>query len=146
MTQRDPRQHCPAFLKFLRAQPCCISGCSRGPVEAAHIRIGLTGMQRKPHDFLATPLCVHHHRVGPKSQHASNEGAWWAATGLNPFEIAARLYAAYLAAGGPAGRVRERKPGKAAKPARPPKPHRRAPQARQWPKRPFPKTARRFGQ
>lgn len=93
------------YLAFLRRQPCCVGplGCS-GPVEAAHIRFGRpgappTGLQRKPNDQDATPLCVAHHREGPDAQHRAGERAWWAKRGLDPFEIAAQLYAAYRGRG-----------------------------------------------
>ena len=92
----------PAFLAFLRRQPCCVGavGCS-GSVEAAHIRMGRpgeppTGMQRKPSDTRAVPLCRGHHRDGPDAQHASNERDWWAKRGLDPFAVAGRLYVQFL--------------------------------------------------
>jgi hypothetical protein len=92
------------FLAFLRRQPCCVGplGCC-GPVEAAHIRFArpgqpMTGMQRKPDDKDATPLCAGHHRTNPDAQHAGNERAFWARHGIDPHELADRLYAEYLGA------------------------------------------------
>lgn len=91
----------PGFLQFLRRQPCVVgpAGCG-GPIEAAHIRMavpgeGSTGMQRKPSDKRAVPLCRAHHRDGPDAQHRSGERAWWSARGLDPFAIAERLYNQY---------------------------------------------------
>ena len=89
------------FLAFPRRQPCCVGpvGCD-GPVEAAHVRYGRpgeppTGMQRKPDDRNAVPLCVAHHRDGPDAQHRTNERAWWARRGLDPFAVAEALYKIY---------------------------------------------------
>jgi hypothetical protein len=96
--QRQPRKREPAFLAFLRRQPCCVGplGCS-GSVEAAHIRFGRpgsgnAGMQRKPDDRDAVPLCRGHHRDGPDAQHRTNERAWWAAHGIDPHAYADVLH------------------------------------------------------
>jgi len=97
----------PGFLIFLRQQPCCL--CGRLDVEAAHIRIGLFAMGRKPDDKLATPLCRTHHR----EQHSMSERQFWQARGLNPFMIARRLYALYGGTGG----VPYRKPKRRRMPA-----------------------------
>lgn len=93
------------FLAFLRRQPCCVgpNGCS-GPVEAAHVRFavpgeGSTGMQRKPSDSRAVPLCVAHHREGPDAQHRSGERAWWTKHGIDALQLAASLYVQYLKGG-----------------------------------------------
>lgn len=59
-------------------------------------------MQMKPDDRYATPLCRQDH----DAQHAfGNETEWWRLAGLNPFEIAAELYAEY---GGTGGKPRKR--------------------------------------
>ena len=101
--QRQPRVREPAFLSFLRRQPCAVGpiGCE-GAVEAAHIRFGRpgagnAGMQRKPDDAGNTvPLCRAHHRDGPEAQHRSGERVWWAARGIDPHALADELYALYL--------------------------------------------------
>ncbi len=92
------------YLAFLRRQACAVgpAGCG-GPTDAAHIRSHRpgerpTGMGRKPDDRRATPLCRNHHTAGPDAQHNSNEMAWWAAHGLNPFDVADKLFAQYQAA------------------------------------------------
>jgi len=92
----------PAFLAWLRRQPCAVGpeGCS-GPVEAAHVRLSapgepMTGMQRKPSDCRAVPLCAAHHRTGPDAQHARGERQWWAAQGQDPLSLAASLYVKFL--------------------------------------------------
>ncbi len=110
LRQRQPRLVDEAHLRFVREQPCCIPYCRR-QAEAAHIRFAClaigkreTGRGERPSDCYTTPLCPYHHRFGVDSQHANNEAAWWARTGLNPFEIAARLW---VASGG-ASRAAER--------------------------------------
>ena len=102
--QRQPRERDPGFLAFLRRQPCAarhLGGCD-GPVEAAHIRMSSAkhgtrnaGMQQKPHDRHATPLCRHHHQ---HDQHRGSEAAFWSRVGVDPFEVAARLYEQYSGA------------------------------------------------
>ena len=88
----------PAYLAFLRRQPCAVGpvGCS-GPVEAAHVRAGSTGMQRKPDDAKSVPLCRGHHRDGPDAQHRSGEAVWWRRHGIDPFALAERLHAQFEA-------------------------------------------------
>ncbi len=107
MGQREPRQECPAFLAFLRTKPCC-SCYAPAPSEAAHIRMGSpehgkrsTGMQEKPHDRWALPLCAKCHRIGPRSQHGvGDERTYWLAQALDPFQIASDLWKAFAAEGG----------------------------------------------
>ena len=89
------------YLAFLRRQPCCLAtGECEGRTEAAHIRTHKpgeppTGMQRKPDDNRATPLCMFHHWL----QHRGNEMAFWSRYGRDPFEVAAKYYAEYLGDG-----------------------------------------------
>lgn len=84
------------YLAYLRRQACVVgpAGCS-GPIEAAHVRIGGTGMQRKPSDQYAVSLCAAHHRTGPDAQHGRGERQWWSARGMDPFAVAARQFAEY---------------------------------------------------
>lgn len=96
--QREPRRRDPAFLAFLRRQPCAVAGpgCF-GAVEAAHVRFGRpgagnAGLARKPDDCDAVPLCRGHHRDGPHAQHRINERAWWAAHGIDPHALADQLF------------------------------------------------------
>lgn len=91
----------PGFLAFVRRQPCAVGpvGC-RGPIQAAHIRTSLpgeppTGLQVKPSDQRATPLCAGHH----EEQHSGAEMRFWAKYRLEPFAIAARLLAEYQGGG-----------------------------------------------
>lgn len=102
-----PRLHDEGYLSFLRTKPCCI--CGRvGETEAAHIRIGFRALGKKPDDKDATPLCAEHHR----QQHATNELLFWGHHRLNPFEIAALLYAEFGGDGGKPKAKRKPKPRK----------------------------------
>lgn len=109
MTPRAPRLLDPGYLAFLRTKPCCVCG-SHANVEAAHIRIGLTGMARKPDDAKATPLCAWHHRESPQAQHNMGEADFWERHDLNPFAIAEKLYGEYGGTGGKPRAARKIKP------------------------------------
>jgi hypothetical protein len=100
--------HDVGFLRFLRKKPCCICG-REGETEAAHIRIGFRAMAKKPDDRFATPLCGYHHR----EQHSMGEQYFWEEDhDLDPFAIAARLYAEYGGTGGKPKKKRAAKPRK----------------------------------
>jgi hypothetical protein len=125
LRQRHPRQHDSLHLTFVRTKRCCIWFCRRQPSEAAHIRMACdaigkppTGMQEKPDDKWTVPLCAYHHRTGIGSQHSQGEEAFWKLTGLNPFDISARLW---IESGG-AARSLLPKPVPRAKASRPRKP------------------------
>jgi hypothetical protein len=103
LRQRQPRETDPGFLTFLRGKPCCVCGCAP-PVQAAHIRMGCltlskrsTGMGERPSDRYACPLCPTCHLDGPGAQHKGAEEAFWRRTGIDPYAIAAALYATYRA-------------------------------------------------
>lgn len=115
-----------AYLAHVRRLPCCVGpeGCS-GPVEAAHVRYSapgepMTGMQRKPSDSRAVPLCAAHHRTGPDAQHARGERQWWAARGIDPLALSARLYVEFLK-GSPRGSEAEGDEDEASQPSGMPK-------------------------
>lgn len=104
--QREQREQEPAFLAYLRRQPCAVamlggSGCE-GPVQAAHIRFSAhgkgrnPGMGRKNHDRHANPLCARHH-LG--DQHQRKEQAFWADAGADAYDLAAAFHADFLAGG-----------------------------------------------
>lgn len=99
------RERDPGYLAFLRRLPCIagVMGSSecQGATQAAHLRFsdakaGRTnpGMGAKPHDRHATPLCAHHHL---RDQHVRQEQAFWNDLGIDPGDLSAALYAAYLA-------------------------------------------------
>ena len=94
---KRPRQAAPNHLRFVHGLPCLVCG---KPGEAAHIRMGSvrhgrrgTGVGERPSDLWTVPLCPAHHREGPDAQHGANETAWWAAHGIDPFVVAALLWA-----------------------------------------------------
>lgn len=91
------RERDNGYLAFLRRQPCACCGAP-APSDAAHIRMASpergkkpTGMQVKPSDRFAVPLSRTCHTV----QHSGSEARFWAERGLDPFEIADRLFASY---------------------------------------------------
>lgn len=118
LRQRQPRVEDPAYLDFVRQQPCLI--CAWPWVEAAHIRAASprhgkrdTGKAEKPSDCWAVPLCSHHHR----EQHAhGDELAWWASYGIDPLDRAIELYASRPGADKP---KRERRRERKTKPRKP---------------------------
>jgi hypothetical protein len=59
--QRNPR-----YLAWIRTQPCCVCGITRG-IEASHT--GTHGLGQKSPDSSAIPLCAKHHRTGADSYH-----------------------------------------------------------------------------
>lgn len=94
MTQRQPREHNPQYLAWLRLRPCCVCGKS-GPSEACHIRYTWdesekrsVGMGEKPSDKWAIPMCPAHHRL----QHSMNEEKFWLMVGKDPFVLAMVYY------------------------------------------------------
>jgi len=54
------------YLAWIRTQPCCVCGSTRG-IEASHT--GPHGIGQKSPDSSAIPLCAKHHRTGPDSYH-----------------------------------------------------------------------------
>ena len=91
------RERDNGYLAFLRRQPCVCCGAPAHS-DAAHIRMAnrergksATGMQVKPSDRFAVPLNRACHSV----QHSGSEARFWSERGLDPFEIADRLYAQY---------------------------------------------------
>lgn len=95
MTQRNPRKEDPKHLALIRQLPCLC--CGRGPSEAAHVRMSdhlrgkpITGIGCKPSDCWAIPMCHGCHM----RQHTRGERVWWEAHGIDPIDIAIRLYAA----------------------------------------------------
>ncbi|MDQ0996924.1 hypothetical protein QFZ34_002106 [Phyllobacterium ifriqiyense] len=90
---KKPRQKEESHLKFIRTLPCVVTGIRN--VEAAHIRYGdisygkyETGMAEKPHDKWVLPLSPEEHR----KQHDMNEREYWTLVGINPLDLAMRLW------------------------------------------------------
>lgn len=99
---KSPRLRDERYLAFVRKQPCCVCKAP-APSDAAHIRMAstvygkrATGMAEKPDDRWCVPLCppIIGFKIGcHKLQHSGSEQSFWRAVGINPFEIAIRLYA-----------------------------------------------------
>jgi hypothetical protein len=99
--QRVVRERNPAFLAYLRRQPCeaaHMGGCD-GPIEAAHVRYSdhaagsvNPGLQRKNHDRHANPLCRAHHQ---HDQHLRAERFFWERLGKDAYATAAEHYARF---------------------------------------------------
>lgn len=101
LRQRDPRVQCPAFLAFVRRCPCCACPAP-APSQAAHIRMGNpaigkrnAGIGEKPSDRWAVPLCADCHLDAPDAQHKVGERKFWERVGVDPFALAAQLYAQF---------------------------------------------------
>jgi hypothetical protein len=103
LRQRQPRVTDPAFLAFVRTKPCCVC-VEAPPSQAAHIRMSSLalgkrecGKGEKPDDKWSVPLCPLCHLDGDVSVHRVGEEWFWRIVGLNPFAIAALLYAEFEA-------------------------------------------------
>jgi len=80
-------------LAFIRTLPSAVSG--KLGCEACHIRAGspghnkkATGKGQKPSDCWALPLTPDEHQ----DQHSGSEMAFWNRYGINPFDLADKLY------------------------------------------------------
>jgi hypothetical protein len=102
--QKEPREADLGYLAFLRRLPCIagLMGAAdcKGATQAAHLRFSDAskgrrnpGMQAKPHDRHATPLCAHHHL---HDQHVRQEQAFWNGLGIDPGDLSRVLYFTYL--------------------------------------------------
>jgi hypothetical protein len=91
--RKQKRIEDPAHLAFIRKLPSVISGAYG--CEACHIRAGSpmhrkpsTGIARKPDDAWTLPMLPAEHRA----QHGMNELAFYDEHGIDPFELASKLY------------------------------------------------------
>lgn len=76
-----------AYLKFVRDQPCCVTGATAATV-AHHVRIsGAGGVGLKPSDYLTVPLDYAVHM----KLHSMGEGAFWCEVGVKPGDVIERL-------------------------------------------------------
>lgn len=94
MRLKHPRVHDAKHLDFIRSLPCASCGNDIS-TEAAHLRTGNlkygkreTGMQEKPSDKWALPLCSVCHR----EQHDGDESLFWAMRGINPWVLSMTLH------------------------------------------------------
>lgn len=89
--------HDAGYLANIRACPCL--KCGMEPSEAAHVRMAsaahgkASGLQKKPADRWALPLCAGCHRLGRDAQHHRSEQQFWHEVGINPLMVCAELYA-----------------------------------------------------
>jgi hypothetical protein len=78
----------PEHLRFVARQPCLI--CGRKPSDPHHLRyLQPRALGRKASDEFAVPLCRVHHRAVHR---ARDEQAWWQATGIDPIQVARKLW------------------------------------------------------
>jgi hypothetical protein len=83
-------------LQHVAAQPCVL--CSARPAEAHHIRFAQPrALGRRVSDEFTVPLCRKHHR---DVHHNGNEAAWWHDMGIDPIDMALRLWDESLIARG----------------------------------------------
>jgi hypothetical protein len=94
----SPEERNPDYLALVRQCPCL--SCGLDPCgEAAHVRFAsaafgkASGMQKKPEDRWALPVCGWDHRIVKTAQHQRNEEQFWADLGINPLITCERLYA-----------------------------------------------------
>jgi hypothetical protein len=78
-----------AHRKFVSSQACLI--CGRQPSDAHHLRSAQPrALSRKVSDEFTVPLCRIHHR---EVHRGSDEAAWWSRFGVDPYLVAATLWA-----------------------------------------------------
>jgi hypothetical protein len=75
--------------KFVSGQACLI--CGRQPADAHHLRSAQPrALSRKVSDEFTVPLCRTHHG---EVHRGSDEAAWWSGFGVDPYLVAAALWA-----------------------------------------------------
>jgi ERF superfamily len=89
LTVAAPRRHRNReHLRYVAQQACLV--CGRKPSDPHHL--GFTqprALGRKVSDEFAVPLCRGHHRSVHRSR---DERAWWREAGIDPLEVARRLW------------------------------------------------------
>lgn len=88
MRQDAPKCEWVRHRAFVRRHVCIVPNCIGGPIEAAHVRLGLPaqvpswmrgGTSRKPADWFTFPACHHHHA----EQHSIGEATFAKKYGIN---------------------------------------------------------------
>jgi hypothetical protein len=75
-------------LRYVAKQPCLI--CGRRPSDPHHLRyLQPRALGRRASDEFAVPLCRVHHRAVHR---ARDEQAWWRAAGIDPDQVARKLW------------------------------------------------------
>lgn len=88
----DPKN----YLSLVRSLPCL--SCGMEPSEAAHVRFAsaafgkASGLQKKPEDKWALPVCAQDHRLVKTAQHNRNEREFWESLGIDALVAATRLW------------------------------------------------------
>jgi hypothetical protein len=78
------REHLRSVIKM----PCLV--CGRKPSDPHHLRYAQPrALGRKASDEFVVPLCRMHHR---EVHRAGDERAWWKAAGIDPLEVAHKLW------------------------------------------------------
>jgi hypothetical protein len=94
MRLKTGRVHDDGHLDFIRSLPCVSCGDNTA-TEASHLRAGnlrygkpQPGMQEKPSDKWALPLCSRCHR----RQHHEGEERFWKSLHINPWILSMTLH------------------------------------------------------
>ncbi|MGA8158111.1 MAG: hypothetical protein WB822_18295, partial [Rhodoplanes sp.] len=89
LTLNEPRRYRNrAHLEFVASQPCLL--CERRPSDAHHLRFAQpSALSRRVSDEFTVPLCRSHHRA---LHRRGNEPEWWKENGIDPVEIAQKLW------------------------------------------------------
>ena len=97
---RIPRRYRnKAHLRYVAQQPCLL--CGRKPSDPHHLRyMQPRALGRKASDEFSVPLCRIHHRLVHR---VGNEAAWWKEAGIDPIEVARKLWGRTLRAEGREG-------------------------------------------
>jgi hypothetical protein len=75
-------------LRYVAKQPCLV--CGRRPSDPHHLRyLQPRALGRRASDEFAVPLCRVHHRAVHR---ARDERAWWRAAGIDPDQVARKLW------------------------------------------------------
>jgi hypothetical protein len=75
-------------LRYVAKQPCLI--CGRRPSDPHHLRyLQPRALGRRASDEFAVPLCRVHHRAVHRTR---DERAWWRAAGIDPDQVARKLW------------------------------------------------------
>jgi hypothetical protein len=87
---RAPQRIWPRHRRFVRSHECCVPGCTKGPVDFAHLRSAAnSGKGLLPFDWFGVSLCRSHHR----EQHAIGVNAFMRKYGIDLWLIAAEFAA-----------------------------------------------------
>ena len=102
MTKRETdRPKCEGHLRWVRTLPCCVSGAPSGVIvhHCMHGDPSATGARSS--DRHAVPLLhsLHDAQYAGALHREACEPVWWAARGIDPLALAARLWAISIAAG-----------------------------------------------